>query len=115
MERHDVIVVGGGFAGLRAARDLADAGRNVVLLEARDRLGGRTWTRPFAGDGPPVEVGGTWFTPEQVEVPRELERYGLETRTYDGPAPCAVADRRRAARPAARAVRARSASSSGRW
>ena len=45
----DVIVVGGGFAGLRAARDLADAGRDVVLLEARDRLGGRTWTRPFAG------------------------------------------------------------------
>ena len=82
---HDVIVIGGGFAGLRAARDLADAGRNVVLLEARDRLGGRTWTRPFDGDGPPVEVGGTWFTPEQVEVPRELERYGLATRTYGGP------------------------------
>ena len=82
---HDVIVIGGGFAGLRAARDLADAGRSVVLLEARDRLGGRTWTRPFNGDGPPVEVGGTWFTPEQVEVPRELERYGLSTRTYGGP------------------------------
>ena len=82
---HDVIVIGGGFAGLRAARDLADAGRSVVLLEARDRLGGRTWTRPFDGDGPLVEVGGTWFTPEQVEVPRELERYGLQTRTYGGP------------------------------
>ena len=66
MDGHDVIVIGGGFAGLRAARDLIDAGRNVVLLEARDRLGGRAWTRPFAGDGPPVEVGGTWFTPEQV-------------------------------------------------
>src|SRR4051812_30723620 len=82
---HDVIVIGGGFAGLRAARDLADAGRSVVRLEARDRLGGRAWTRPFGGDGPPVEVGGTWFTPEQIEVPRELERYGLETRTYAGP------------------------------
>ncbi len=82
---HDVIVIGGGFAGLRAARDLTDAGRGVVLLEARDRLGGRTWTRPFNGDGPPVEVGGTWFTPEQVEAPRELARYGLATRTYEGP------------------------------
>ena len=82
---HDVIVIGGGFAGLRAARDLAEAGRGVVLLEARDRLGGRAWTRPFGGDGPPVEIGGTWFTPEQIEVPRELERYGLETRTYAGP------------------------------
>ena len=48
MDGHDVIVVGGGFAGLRAARDLAEAGRSVVLLEARDRLGGRAWTRPFA-------------------------------------------------------------------
>ena len=85
MDGHDVIVVGGGFAGLRAARDLAEAGRSVVLLEARDRLGGRAWTRPFAGDGPPVEVGGTWFTPEQTEVPRELDRYGLEPRTYAGP------------------------------
>ncbi len=82
---HDVIVIGGGFAGLRAARDLADSGRSVVVLEARDRLGGRAWTRPFNGDGPSVEVGGTWFTPEQSEVPRELERYGLGARTYGGP------------------------------
>jgi monoamine oxidase len=81
----DVIVIGAGFAGLRAARDLTEAGRRVVVLEARDRLGGRTWTRPFGGDGAPVEVGGAWFTPEQVEIPRELDRYGLETRTYAGP------------------------------
>src|SRR5262245_58967651 len=46
------IVIGAGFAGLRAARDLAEAGIGVTLLEARDRVGGRTWTRPFAGDGP---------------------------------------------------------------
>ncbi len=85
MDGLDVIVIGGGFAGLRAARDLTDAGRTVVLLEARDRLGGRAWTRPFGGDGPPVEIGGTWFTPEQAEIPHELERYGLETRTYAGP------------------------------
>ena len=58
-----------GFAGLRAARDLADAGRSVLVLEARDRPGGRTWTRPFAGSGPPVEVGGSWFAPEHAEVP----------------------------------------------
>jgi monoamine oxidase len=83
---HDAIVVGAGFAGLRAARDLADAGRSVLLLEARDRPGGRTWTRAFAGAGPPVEVGGSWFTPEHLEVPRELARYGLETRTYGAPA-----------------------------
>jgi monoamine oxidase len=39
----DVLVIGGGFAGLVAARDLRERGRNVILLEARDRLGGRTW------------------------------------------------------------------------
>ncbi len=79
------IVVGAGFAGLRAARDLADAGRPVLLLEARDRPGGRAWTRPFAGTGPPVEIGGAWFTPEHVEVPYELVRYGLATRSYGPP------------------------------
>jgi monoamine oxidase len=84
----DVIVVGGGFAGLRAARDLADAGRRVVLIEARERLGGRTWTRAFGGDGPRVELGGSWFTPEQREAPAELRRYGLSVRTYGPPAAC---------------------------
>jgi monoamine oxidase len=85
MDHLDCVVIGGGFAGLRAARDLHDAGRRVVLLEARDRLGGRTWTRPFGGDGPSVEVGGTWFTPGQDEVVRELDRYGVGTRTYPAP------------------------------
>lgn len=82
----DAVVVGAGFAGLRAARDLADAGRSVLVLEARERPGGRTWTRAFAGSGPPVEVGGSWFTPEHVEVPAELARYGLGTRSYGAPA-----------------------------
>jgi phytoene dehydrogenase-like protein len=45
----DVVVIGAGFAGLRAARDLSDAGVRVALLEARDRIGGRAWTRPFPG------------------------------------------------------------------
>ena len=81
----DTIVVGAGFAGLRAARDLADAGRSVLVLEARDRLGGRTWTRPFAGSGPLVEIGGSWFAPEHAEVRAELARYGLATRTYGAP------------------------------
>ena len=39
----DVVVIGGGFAGITAARDLKHRGFNVLLLEARDRLGGRTW------------------------------------------------------------------------
>ena len=80
-----VLVAGAGFAGLRAARDLADRGRSVRVLEARERPGGRTWTRPFAGSGPPVEMGGSWFAPEHDQVRAELGRYGLATRTYGAP------------------------------
>jgi monoamine oxidase len=74
----DVAIVGGGFAGVTAARDLADAGRSVVILEARDRLGGRTWYRPFAGTEHSVELGGTWFSlARQVPLAEEVERYGV--------------------------------------
>ena len=46
----DVIVVGAGLAGLAASRALADAGRSVIVLEARDRVGGRVVSHPI-GDG----------------------------------------------------------------
>jgi (S)-6-hydroxynicotine oxidase len=75
----DVIVVGGGFAGVRAARDLSDAGRSVCVLEARDRLGGRTWTRPFTGRREAVEMGGTWVARSvHAYVAQEVDRYGLK-------------------------------------
>src|SRR5438270_13703392 len=45
---YDVIVVGGGFAGVTAARNARHSGNRVLLLEARNRLGGRTFTADFA-------------------------------------------------------------------
>ena len=42
--RADVVIVGGGFAGITAAREMTQRGVSVNVLEARDRLGGRTWT-----------------------------------------------------------------------
>jgi monoamine oxidase len=86
MTQTDVIVVGGGFAGLTAARDLAEAGHRVVLVEARDRLGGRTWTRELEGIGWRAEMGGAWLEPEvQPNLVRELERYGVATKPDDRP------------------------------
>src|SRR6478672_2773426 len=65
MERMDVdvCVVGAGYAGLTAALRLHQAGKSVVVLEARDRIGGRIWTTPLA-DGTPIDRGGGWLAPE---------------------------------------------------
>jgi monoamine oxidase len=65
--RVDVVVVGAGLAGLAAASRLYRAGRSVVVLEARDRVGGRTLNRPV-GRGEVVEAGGQWVGPTQDRI-----------------------------------------------
>ncbi len=54
-----VVVIGAGMAGLTAARRLADGGMDVTVLEARDRIGGRTWTNTSLGM--PIDLGGAWI------------------------------------------------------
>ncbi len=82
----DVIVIGAGLAGLTAARDLADAGRRVTVLEARDRIGGRTWTGTLPGTDVMVEWGGTWVHPDtQPAVARAIDRYGIRTSVHAAP------------------------------
>ena len=73
-----MIVVGAGLAGLAAARRLRGAGREVVVLEARDRVGGRTLNEPI-GDGKVVEIGAQWVGPTQDRVLRLIGELGLET------------------------------------
>lgn len=75
-----VIVVGAGFAGLACARTLHEAGVHVVVLEARDRVGGRVWTiRDFA-DGPPVEGGAMMVHGRKASVRRWIQEAGLTER-----------------------------------
>jgi monoamine oxidase len=72
-----VVVVGAGLAGLAAARRLVAEGRDVVVLEARDRVGGRTEGHVLS-DGTPVELGGQWIGPTQNRMYDLVEELGLE-------------------------------------
>jgi monoamine oxidase len=80
-ERYDVIVVGGGFAGVTAARECALRGSRTLLLEARDRLGGRTWSAEW--NGVPIEYGGAWVHWHQPHTFSELTRAGLPVAISD--------------------------------
>jgi monoamine oxidase len=83
----DVVVIGGGLAGLTAARHLHDSGRRVIVLEARDRLGGRTWTGTLPGMAIEVEWGGTWVHPDsQANVADAIRAYGLRMNPPTSPA-----------------------------
>ncbi|MDR5701266.1 flavin monoamine oxidase family protein [Agromyces aerolatus] len=73
----DVVIVGAGAAGLTAATRLRAAGKAVVVLEARDRVGGRLWTGDV--DGATLEIGGQWVSPDQDALIETLDELGLET------------------------------------
>jgi monoamine oxidase len=74
----DVVVVGAGLAGLVAARDVTAAGASAVVVEARDRVGGRTLNEPL-GDGQVVEVGGQWIGPTQDRLAALAGELGVDT------------------------------------
>ena len=77
-EIYDALVIGAGFAGLTAARDLANDGKRVLIIEARDRIGGRTWYRPFADTSHHIEMGGGWVDTHNTAIMQEIKRYDIK-------------------------------------
>ncbi|PCC27700.1 FAD-dependent oxidoreductase [Arthrobacter sp. MYb229] len=75
MKTTDVIIVGAGFAGLTAARELSRRGFKTTILEARDRIAGRTHLEEHLGRN--LELGGTWVHWTQPYVWAEMGRYGI--------------------------------------
>jgi monoamine oxidase len=72
----DVVVVGAGLAGLATARAVQAAGRSVVVLEARDRVGGRTLSHPLP-NGHVGDIGGTWIGPTQDRIAALAKEVGV--------------------------------------
>ena len=74
------IIVGAGLSGLYAAMRLSERGENVIVLEGRDRAGGRIQVDQVTPKGPKFDLGPTWFWPDhQHRMPKLLAELGLET------------------------------------
>ncbi|HEY1055506.1 MAG TPA: FAD-dependent oxidoreductase, partial [Emticicia sp.] len=83
MQTYDTIIIGAGYAGLTATRELLKAGKNVILLEARTRVGGRVHTQYF-DDGSYVDLGAAWVGPTQDKMYALAKEFGVQTfPTYD--------------------------------
>jgi monoamine oxidase len=74
----DVVVIGAGLAGLTAAKELVKSGKSVLVLEARDRVGGRTLNQPIGG-GKIVEAGGEFIGPTQDRIQALADEMGVKT------------------------------------
>lgn len=73
----DVVIIGAGPSGLTAAYRLQQAGHSVAILEARHRVGGRTWNGDI--NGAFIEIGGQWVSPDQTALKALIDELGLTT------------------------------------
>lgn len=78
MADHDVIVIGAGFTGLTAARDLIDAGLDVIIVEARSRVGGRVESE-YLPNGTRIDTGGQFLCREMTHLMETAQRHGAQT------------------------------------
>jgi len=78
MADHDVIVIGAGFTGLTAATDLIEAGRDVLVVEARNRVGGRVESE-YLPNGTRIDTGGQFLCRDMTHLMETAQRYGAHT------------------------------------
>ena len=83
--QHDVIVIGAGAAGLACALELSGAGQTALVLEARNRIGGRIWTRSEPGLPLPIELGAEFVHGEPESTFELMRRYGVAAVDTQGP------------------------------
>ncbi|MCO5234479.1 MAG: FAD-dependent oxidoreductase [Chitinophagales bacterium] len=75
----EVIIVGAGYAGIAAATKLFESNKNFILLEARDRIGGRVNTQKAENSGETIDVGAQWIGPTQYLIWEWVKKYQVET------------------------------------
>lgn len=76
---YDVLVIGAGLSGLQAATTASKAGHSVLVLEARDRVGGKTWSVPLASGRGSIEFGAAWINDtNQKRMWSYAQQFGLE-------------------------------------
>jgi monoamine oxidase len=92
-EKVDVVVIGAGLAGLAAAHRIVSSGLSCLVLEARDRVGGRTWSHPLPSGEGTVDLGAAWINDTNQSRMIELaRRYGAELIEQNTIGNCAFQD-----------------------